>query len=648
MGELQKIGRLAEIAATLGPAAVFNYACYQLYLKSGGAQKIAPSVISKDDLSTYLDGFIPLFELPGLETYRQTIGDSSEYLLSEANEIVKGQFRPFGGPAVPLRLVPPMPLLPWYQYNHQLDGEDIKFWWEPARLGWVFVLGRAFWLTGNPVYAQSCRDHLTTFLEANPPYLGPAWTSAQEAALRIPPLAFALQVFNQSSLFSPEIRGRIVEAIIHHAERIPPTLPYARAQRNNHLLSEAMGLIVTASVLPLYPKSPIWFKAGNRIFESALLDQIDPDTGEYIQHSVNYHRLMLQLALLWQRANKIGNWPAHKVCEERISLAIQWLHSCYDPFSGKATNLGHNDGTNFLRLDACSWDDYRPVLQSTSVGFDQSRRFSAGAWDEPALWLGIPQPDTLATSAIYPACRIECGSTWMSIRIAHYTSRPAHADQLHMELWHNGENIALDPGTYQYNLDPPWDNAYASALFHNTIIVDDKDPMQRAGRFLWLRWTQSTLLKVANGSSLEAQHTVPYHGYTHHRTAEFDDQYHIHVKDVIRLQSLTPRTVTLHWLLPDFAWSWQEPNLNLSSNFGNIRLSVEGDSETKETTVKYQIIRAGTTLLGCQADERFGWQSPTYGIKIPALSFRATITAIEKCSFTTQWSLPPQNDHVVT
>jgi len=648
VGELQKIGRLVEIAATLGPAAVFNYACYQLYLKSGGAQKFAPSVISKDDLSTYLNGFFPLFALPGLETYRQTIGDSSEYLLSEANEIVKGQFRPFGGPAVPLRLVPLKPLLPWYQYNHQLQGEDIKFWWEPARLGWVFVLGRAFWLTQHPVYAQSCRDHLTTFLEANPPYLGPAWTSAQEAALRIPPLAFALQVFNQSSLFSPEIRGRIVEAIIHHAERIPPTLSYARAQRNNHLLSEAMGLVVAATVLPLSPKSSTWVNTGNRIFKSALLDQIDPDTGEYIQHSVNYHRLMLQLALLWQRANKIGNRPAHKVCEERILLAIQWLQSCYDASSGKATNLGHNDGTNFLRLDACSWDDYRPVLQSASVGFDQSRRFSAGALDEPALWLGKPLPDTCATTEDDYAWRIERGSTWMSIRTAHFTSRPGHADQLHMELWHNGENIALDPGTYQYNLDPPWDNAYASALFHNTIIVDDKDPMERAGRFLWLRWTHATCRKDANGSSLEAQHTVPYHGYTHSRIAEFDDSDHVIVKDVIHLQSHTPRIVTLHWLLPDFSWSWQEPNLNLSTNSGNICLSVQGDSDKKEAAVTYQIIRAGITLLGLQADERFGWQSPTYGIKIPALSLRATITAIEKCSFTTQWSLPPQNDRIVT
>ena len=31
-------------------------------------------------------------------------------------------------------------------------------------------------------------------------------------------------------------------------------------------------------------------------------------------------------------------------------------------------------------------------------------------------------------------------------------------DQLHLDLWWRGLNIAQDAGTYLYNADPPWDN----------------------------------------------------------------------------------------------------------------------------------------------------------------------------------------------
>jgi len=31
---------------------------------------------------------------------------------------------------------------------------------------------------------------------------------------------------------------------------------------------------------------------------------------------------------------------------------------------------------------------------------------------------------------------------------------------------------------------------------HNSLTVDGQDPMQRAGRFLWLRWAQARMSNV--------------------------------------------------------------------------------------------------------------------------------------------------------
>jgi hypothetical protein len=91
-------------------------------------------------------------------------------------------------------------------------------------------------------------------------------------------------------------------------------------------------------------------------------------------------------------------------------------------------------------------------------------------------------------------------------------NRPGHADQLHLDLWWRGQNIALDAGTYLYNAAPPWDNALARSLVHNTVTVNGLDQMTRAGRFLWLDWAQASRIsrKQAEDGSWErgvAEHT---------------------------------------------------------------------------------------------------------------------------------------------
>ena len=61
----------------------------------------------------------------------------------------------------------------------------------------------------------------------------------------------------------------------YYAERIPPTLGYARAQNNNHLLSEAAALYTAAAVLPEHPGAARWRRLGWRWLQAGLDEQID-------------------------------------------------------------------------------------------------------------------------------------------------------------------------------------------------------------------------------------------------------------------------------------------------------------------------------------------------------------------------------------
>ncbi|MCG6538359.1 MAG: heparinase II/III-family protein, partial [Syntrophales bacterium LBB04] len=70
-----------------------------------------------------------------------------------------------------------------------------------------------------------------------------------------------------------------------------------------------------------------------------------------------------------------------------------------------------------------------------------------------------------------------------------FLHRPSHADLLHTDIWHSGQAIAEDPGTFSYNSPGPLGNGMSEARFHNTVTIHETDPMEKIGRFLWLPWT---------------------------------------------------------------------------------------------------------------------------------------------------------------
>jgi hypothetical protein len=323
-----------------------------------------------------------MIDLPEPKDLVRILGDQVSTLFAEADEIVNSQVRLFGNSPVPLELTVPEPLAHWTEYEIKgwsRETDDIKFIWEPARFGWAYTLGRAYHLSGDERYAKAFWIYTETFLDANPPDRGPNWVSAQEVALRLIALSFAYQVFAKSNQSTHTRIDRLSISIAAHAARIPPTQAYARAQNNNHLLVEAAGLYTAGLVLPDHPDSHRWcgtVGVGQRALQSQIND------GTYIQHSTNYHRLMLQAALWVQHIG--GKFPV--ASSQRLAAATSWLLNLIDPFSGQVPNLGPNDGAYILPLTICPFADYRPVLQAASLAFLEQLPFPSGPWDEMVVW----------------------------------------------------------------------------------------------------------------------------------------------------------------------------------------------------------------------------------------------------------------------
>ena len=634
----------------LGPEQVGLYALYKLGLRLKFF-RAAPRKLNTEHWSLTTDHW----PLPSRESILNIIGaDGKRALLNEADEIVAGRVRLFGGPPVQLQLTPKASLVHWTDYETRkatIDG-DVKMIWEPARFGWATVLARAYHLSGDEKYAESFWTQLGTFLATNPPYRGPNWISAQEAALRIIALAFAGSLFRKAGS-STEPRARaLAQAIAVHAQRIPPTIIYARSQNNNHLLSEAAGLITAATILPEHPSAKKWLALGRKWFNRALEKQID-EYGEYSQHSTNYHRVMLQLALWVRFLNTKGTKGTKEkgamfsiVARKNLTRASHWLASLLDSESGGVPNLGANDGAYILPLTICPFADFRPVLGSAARAFLQYD-IAPGAWDEMSLWLGNPPIGRSFDAGHYAAENLRGRESWAYLRATRFTSRPGHADLLHLDLWWRGLNITRDAGTYAYNAEYPWNNPLTSADFHNTVTVNGRDQMTRVSRFLYLDWADAYARTLIESDEKILGKVQAYHkgyralGVGHERTVTvFTDDFW-EVQDRLLTKKNQPREFRLHWLLPDWAFKVEERGndtlIHLQSPRGPIQIRVTANAQPFDL----QIVRAGAVVYGGgETEPTRGWFSPTYSQKQAALSLSLTTRADSDVTFQTGFTFP--------
>lgn len=618
--------------------------------------------------------FQPL-PLPGSAEYSAGLSPlCRRRLLEQAAEIISGQYRPFGGDLQPLSFAAPEALRHWTAYEaNPLPAEslplgDIKLLWEPGRFGWAVILGRAYYFNHDERYAEFFWRQTEAFLAQHPPNLGAHWLSAQEVALRLIALALAGTLFGASPHTTPERQGLLAAALAAHAGRIPPTLGYARAQNNNHLLSEALGLLTAAQTLPEHPAANGWRATGWRWFNHALQTQIASD-GAYAQHSANYHRLMLQGGLWGSRLAAWGGTSLPAATLEKLAAATRWLLGLADAESGRLPNFGANDGAYILPLCTCPFPDYRPVLQAAGRVFLGEQPFETGPWDEMSFWLAPGSPANQAASAAPAptAGRLAHpqGGSWGWLRAAHFTSRPGHADQLHFDLWWRGFNLGRDPGTYLYNAPAPWQNPLTHAAVHNTVTVDGADQMTAAGRFLYLDWAQATRLEDASLPDGSPAQLAAYHdgylsryGVRHTRyVAAQPGRRWLVVDDLAAPPDTAPpgaaagaagvvRRYRLGWLLPDYPWSVTDfPDgsgaaLRLKTPLGWLELHL-AVTPAPASGALLQLVRAGECLRGPAPDSpAWGWEALTYAHKQPALALGLIAVSAAPLRFTSEWRLP--------
>ncbi len=536
--------------------------------------------------------------------------------------------------------------LPAERHWSQTDeAGDIKLVWELSRFSIVYALVRAYAASGDERYPDAFWTLVEDWAQRNPPQRGPNWKCGQEAAFRLMAWCFGLYGFADSPHTTPERIASLAAMLAAHADRIAGNIVYARSQKNNHAISEAVGLWTVGLLFPEFARADRWRDQGRRVLVEETRRQVYAD-GAYVQHSANYHRLFLH-DLLWAlRLGEVNDAHLPDEVYERFSRATDFLYRLLDPASGQVPNYGANDGALILPLAECDYADFRPTLQAAHVLIHRTRLFPPGPWDELPHWLFgpgalpdvpcAPAPPTDLAAPEGGCHTLRGGQSWALIRCAHYRDRPAHADQLHVDLWWRGVNVACDAGTYLYSGAPPWNNGLAGTAVHNTVTVDGLDQMTPAGRFLWLDWSRGNVRHAARSDDgLLAYWEGEHDGYarlpdpvTHRRAViRLGDETWL-VLDLLRGQQA--HACRLHWLLPDLPHTWDADagSLALETPAGPYRAQV-GSLQGK----------GALSLVRADKSGARGWHSPTYAHKEAALSL-ALVEQGDTCLFWTLFGPP--------
>ena len=510
---------------------------------------------------------------------------------------------------------------------------DLKFILEPSRFLFVYPLVRAYALGGDDRIPQAFWSAIEDWASQSPPMGGPLWICGQECSLRILAWSFALHAFIDSPSTTDERVALLVSMIAAHAWRTAQTIGYARSQRSNHLISEAVGLWTAGTLYPELAEAQAWQNLGAHLLHDAVVDHITTD-GASQQHSFNYQRMVLHLLLWTLRLAEIYSIPLHEDIRERAQSAYDFIRQWVDPVSGLAPNYGSDDGSLMFPLASASYRDFRPLVQLGAAVLNRPA-LNCGLWDEAGLWFGIKPMQTQAPAVVASAqtgyFRLGDQTSWALIRAGRYTRRPFQADQLHVDLWWRGMNLARDPGTYLYNGSAPWNNGFAGTAVHNTVTVDRQDQMRRVGRFLWVDWAQASARAYASNNHacadcFEGEH----HGYrrfgvTHHRAVQWlGGSGWIIVDDISDEISATERDVCLHWLAADLPFEVADSPFQVvfKSDLARIRWNIVSSVLGKATMVRAgKLITLNETSKAVNAEEPLlGWEAATYGELQPAVS----------------------------
>lgn len=459
---------------------------------------------------------------------------------------------------------------------------DIKYVWEKSRFNHITTIMRYdyhFEVDKSEMVLHEIED----WIAKNPINQGPNYKCSQEITIRIFNWLFVLYYYKNSINLTESRFSTIINSIYWQCKHVYNNINFSRiAVRNNHAITETLGIYTFGLLFPFFKESKKWKKNGKKWLEKEISYQIYPD-GTFLQFSMNYHRVVVQLLTYAIQINKFNDKPFEPTFYDRANKSLVFLYNCMNELNGNLPNYGANDGAIFFKLCTQEYRDYRPQLESLACSLNHKWPLSAS---EEKSWFSIQDSNNSFNDYIknnnhinifnnggYFLIRDKIDNSLTFIRCGNHKDRPSQADNLHVDIWINDENILRDAGSYKYNTEQKYLNYFGSTKAHNCLTIDYKDQMLKGDRFIWFFWSQKESAElIEHDEYYYFQGTIKAYTYLDkkfkHKRIIKKIKGELHWEIIDEVETSLNREIQQYWHPSSTFFH----NLNIESkdNFGNI------------------------------------------------------------------------------
>ena len=532
---MSKIHMIKSVLNEYGKEWAFNRLLYSLKL---GGMKAFPYIERVFEESPFYPGRTDLFllDIQEIRSFLQglNIEDKNE-LLDRADRACNGIIRGFSsidldyGNPIDWQLSPLTGKRcsekdKWYRIpDFDMERGDIKAIWEASRFSHFITLVRAYLLSGDKKYYSAFSEQLNSWLENNPYGYGANFKCGQECSLRMVNTLLAFTVFKKAGVATDSDESNVIDLIDRCYRKVLSNFFYAyKCIKNNHTISELMGMIVGAWCC----EDTKQVQKAFRMLDQVIEEQFTEDGG-YKQFSFNYERLALQdLECILSIEDRTG-FHLSEGSKKRIMNASILMYQCQDE-SCDMPNYGPNDGALIFPVTSCGYRDFRPVINTIYALTTGKQLFQSDKHQEELIWFSTRNiNDYPIINLPRSSCRFDDAGlftirdvhSWVMVVLNDYKSRPAHLDQLHLDLWIDGKNIFCDAGTFSYASEIG--RTLVKTQSHNTVKAADKEQMSLHGPFMIYNWTKREI-KQADHNCFQGI-VVSENGYKHQRSISYKD-----------------------------------------------------------------------------------------------------------------------------
>jgi hypothetical protein len=512
---MNKLSQYKQLASNMGMRYISFRLFYELKRKSGLLKKkfpTNPKLIPFLNLSEWRKVSQPFF-FQSRENLRLEKNPNA-HLKDAFEKILKGEIPFFSSQCFDLGLNYDWVTNPdtgfrydinrhWTAINdYSQEAGDIKYVWEKSRFSFLYTVIR-YDYHFNEDHSTFVLNQIVDWIEKNPLNCGPNYKCSQEISLRLLNWIFALYFYKNAASLTEDIFQKIMQSIYWQLHHVYHNIHFSRKTvRNNHALTETLTLYLVSLLFPQFPEASKGKRKGKEWFEKEIAYQIYKD-GAFLQFSMNYHRVVVQLLTWALKIADLNNESFNPVVYERAYQSVNFLYQCQEGSNGYLPNYGSNDGALFFKLSDNDYRDYRPQLNALHILLTGKSLYNETY--EDAGWYGdkttlnfepLKKQMGIHKFEIGGYYLIRENDTLTFIRCGKHFDRPAHADNLHVDIWYKGENLLLDGGTYKYNTDTDSLKYFMGTHSHNTVMLDDQDQMLKGSRFIWYYWSQAAEAQI--------------------------------------------------------------------------------------------------------------------------------------------------------